>query len=486
MNFVLPEIDLAAIAPQLWLTATAILVLMVQVFFPRVSSRFLALLSILGALASLVATLGLWGQEAVLFSGMIVLDAYGLFFNVIFLLGAILTVLISVEYLEREQIAHGEYFALVLFATVGMMIMASGNDLIAIFVGLEILSLSLYVLAGFMRQALRSNESSLKYFLLGAFATGFFLYGIALLYGTTGSTNLNRIFLGVGERGGLENILVLSGMGLLLVGFGFKVAAVPFHMWAPDVYEGAPTPITAFMSTAAKAGAFAPFVRIFLHSLAGLSASWSPLLAGMAVLSMIVGTLLALVQRQNIKRLLAYSSIVHVGYLLLGLLSGGAEGGASILFYLLAYTFMQVGAFAVVIYLGNRGEEDLSLAHFSGVAVRHPVAALAFSVFLLSLAGIPPTAGFVGKFYIFSAAVRTGHIGLAIVGVLTSVVSLYYYLGVIVYMYMRDPIELPARRPSVALVMGLALAAVCTVEMGLFPGNFLDLAQQSVARLLGS
>ncbi|MBI3013996.1 MAG: NADH-quinone oxidoreductase subunit N [Candidatus Tectomicrobia bacterium] len=486
MNFVLPEIDLGAIAPQLWLTATAILVLMVQAFVPLVTSRSLALLSIIGSLLSLVATLGLWGQEAVLFSGMIALDTFSLFFNVVFLLGAILTVLISVEYLEREQIAHGEYFALVLFATVGMMIMAAGVDLIAIFIGLEILSLSLYVLAGFMRQVLRSNESAMKYFLLGAFATGFFLYGIALLYGATGSTNLDRIFLIAGERGGWGNVLVMGGMGLLLVGFGFKVASVPFHMWTPDVYEGAPTPISAFMSTAAKAGAFAAFVRVFLYSLPGLAASWAPLLAGMAVLSMVVGTLLALVQRRNIKRLLAYSSIVHVGYLLLGLLSGGTEGGASVLFYLLAYTFMQVGAFAVVVYLGGQGEDDLSLARFSGVAVRHPVAALAFSLFLLSLAGIPPTAGFVGKFYIFSAAIQAGHIGLAVVGVLTSVVSLYYYLGVIVFMYMRDPVDLPERRPSAALVTALALAVAGTVEMGLFPGSLLDLAQQSVASLLGS
>jgi len=482
MNWLAPDINWLGLAPEILIVLVGLLVMLLDPFLSASRKQILAHLSWVGVLLTMLACLYLWDSNIDNWEGMSLADNLSLTLKLIFLSGTLLTIFIS-SFRSKSEI-HGEYYALLLLATFGMMLMGSSTDLVVIFLGIEVMSVALYVLAGFNRPDPRSGEASMKYFLMGAFSTGFLLYGIALIYGATGQTNLVEV--ADYFYSSPTDLVLLAGIGLLLVGLGFKVASVPFHMWAPDVYEGAPTPITAFMSTAAKAGAFAPFVRIFLHSLAGLSASWSPLLAGMAVLSMIVGTLLALVQRQNIKRLLAYSSIVHVGYLLLGLLSGGAEGGASILFYLLAYTFMQVGAFAVVIYLGNRGEEDLSLAHFSGVAVRHPVAALAFSVFLLSLAGIPPTAGFVGKFYIFSAAVRTGHVGLAIVGVLTSVVSLYYYLGVIVYMYMRDPIELPARRPSVALVMGLALAAVGTVEMGLFPGNFLDLAQQSVARLLGS
>ena len=355
---------------------------------------------------------------------MVVQDNYSLFFKLIFLITAGLTILMSIRFLKLEGFEHGEYYVLLLFATVGMMLMASAADLIIIFLGLETFSLAIYVLAGFFRTQVKSNESSLKYFLLGAFSTGFLLYGIALIYGATGTTNLKGIYEFVRKIDLLTDPLLLIGMGLLIVGFGFKVASVPFHMWTPDVYEGAPTSVTAFMSVGAKAAGFAAFLRVFLYSLSSLQTDWVWILWVLAVLTMTLGNIVAIAQK-NIKRMLAYSSIAHAGYILVAMVAASELGTASVLYYLLAYAFMNLGAFGVVILYGRKGEENILIGDYSGMASKYPLLAAAMAIFMFSLAGIPPTAGFVGKFYIFSAAVKAGYIGLAIIGVLNSALSVY-------------------------------------------------------------
>jgi NADH-quinone oxidoreductase subunit N len=323
----------------------------------------------------------------------------------------------------------------------------------------------------------------LKYFLLGAFASGFFLYGIALIFGATGSTNLDRISAAAAGPAARDPLLVI-GFGLLLVGFGFKISTVPFHMWVSDVYQGAPTSVTVLIATGSKAAAFAALVRVLLSGLPGAQPDWAPLMWWMAVLSMTLGNVIAIAQ-PDLKRMLAYSSIAHVGYMLVGVVAGGALGNGSVLFYLLVYTFTTAGAFGVVLLLERVGGEPTRLTHLAGLASRHPLLALALSVFLLSLIGIPPTAGFVGKFYLFGGAVRSGYVGLAVIGVLNSAVAAYYYLRVIVYMYMRDPDEAPATLvPSFSGGLALVVALWGVIHLGIFPAAFLDLAQAALAPLL--
>jgi len=362
--------------------------------------------------------------------------------------------------------------------------MAGGGDLVVIFLGLETLSLALYTLSGFRKTDLRSNESALKYFLLGAFASGFFLYGIALIYGATGTTVLRRIaaFLAGGSPPG--PLLVIGG-GLLLVGFGFKVASVPFHMWTPDVYEGAPTSVTAFMIAGTKAAAFAAFLRVFLLALPTLHVYWAAVIWVLAVLTMTLGNLVALVQT-NVKRMLAYSSIAHAGYVLVAIVAGGSSGATSVLFYLVAYALMNLGAFAVMIALQGGGQELLVLGDYAGVGSRRPLLAGCMALFMFSLAGMPPTAGFMGKLYIFSAAVEGHYLALAVIGVLNSVVSAFFYLRLIVIMYMSEPVaDRPLLPLSSAAAWAVAVAALGTLQLGLFPGRLLDLARQSVAALGG-
>jgi NADH-quinone oxidoreductase subunit N len=388
------------------------------------------------------------------------------------------------RYLEEEGMPRGEYFALILFATLGMMIMAGGAELITVFLGVELMSVSLYVLAGYARTRMISNESSLKYFLLGSFASGFLLYGIALLYGSTGTTNIQAISK-VLSTTGLQSPALVIGMALLVVGFGFKAALAPFHMWTPDVYEGAPAPITAFMSAGPKAAAFAAFARIFYQALPTLQGDWTAVIWTMAALTMSVGNVIALVQ-ENIKRMLAYSSIAHAGYVLVAFLAAGELGISSILYYMLAYTFMNIGAFALITVLGGKGEERVRVRDYRGLGYRHPWAAIAMSLFLFSLAGIPPTGGFMGKFYIFSAAVKEGYIGLAVIGVLNSVVSVYYYLRVTVAMYMEDPSgegEAPKPVFSPALVLAVVISAYGVLSLGLFPSGYVAMVKQSFLAL---
>jgi NADH-quinone oxidoreductase subunit N len=484
---VLPAVDLRPILPMLVLAVTAGLVLVLDLVPPRERKDHLGFISALGVVAALIMTYWMTfatgGAELRAFRGMVVMDAYALFFNIIIGYATGLVLLLSMDYMRREGVESGEFYILVLLSSLGMMLMASAGDLIIIFLGLETMSISLYVLAGFFRARLEAGEASMKYFLIGAFASGFFLYGIALIFGATGTTNLDRIANAVTAGAGRDPMLVI-GLGLLLVGFGFKISSVPFHMWAPDVYEGAPTSVTAFIATGSKAAAFAALLRVLLTAMRGAPVDWPMLLWVLAVLTMTVGNVVALAQL-NLKRMLAYSSIAHVGYMLVGVVAGGALGNGSVLFYLLVYTFTTAGAFGAILVLERAGHEAVRLEDFGGLATRHPLVALALSIFLLSLIGIPPTAGFVGKFYLFGAAVKSGYVWLAVIGVLNSAAAAYYYLRLIVYMYMREPEGAPTvLAPSLSGALALVVALWGVVQLGVAPGPLFDLAQAAVVPLL--
>ncbi len=487
---------------MLIVTGTSFVCLLLDLLPSPRGKGHLAAVCVLGLGGALVTSAILWGGPATAFQQMIVLDDFALFFNAIFCVTAALVLLLSVGYLQRQGVEAGEYYVLVLFAAVGMMVMASAVDLLVIFLGLELMSLSLYVLAGFFRTRATGNESAMKYFLLGAFASGFFLYGIALLYGATGTTNLGRLGAVLRASGAGPEPLVLAGLALLLVGFGFKASAVPFHQWAPDVYEGAPTAVAALIATGSKAAAFAALLRV-LVTMRPLQPDWVTLLWLIAALTMTVGNVVALVQ-QNLKRMLAYSSIAHVGYMLVGVTAGLELGSAAVLYYLVVYSFATVGAFGVILLVEREGpegsgapeaagrrhrdqmpEEAVDLASYGGLAARYPILALVLTVCLLSLIGLPPTAGFVGKFYLFSAAIRGGFVWLAVIAVLNAVVAAYYYLRLIVYMYMRDP-ETGGVRVALTPAAGIALALAvwATFHLGLLPGSVFAFAQRAIAPLL--
>ncbi|MGE4096161.1 MAG: NADH-quinone oxidoreductase subunit N, partial [Candidatus Binatia bacterium] len=425
----------------------------------------------------------LWGRNESAFGGMLALDSYALFFNLVLCLAAGVTCAMSMHYVKENDIPPGEYYALILFATVGLMLMAAGTDLIVIFLGLETMSMAIYVLAGILRQQIKSNEAALKYFLLGAFASGFLLYGIALIYGATGSVKLDDVALYLQEHMGEGSFspLLFMGIALLIVGFGFKIAAAPFHVWTPDVYEGAPTTITAFMAVGVKAAAFAAFARIFMVTLDPVQAQWQWILWILAVVTMTVGNVTAIVQN-NVKRMLAYSSIAHAGYLLVAMVAGGELGGSALLYYLIAYGVMNLGAFAVIVAVSRRGEANEEFDDYAGIGFRYPGLALAMTIFMLSLTGIPPLVGFTGKFYLFSAAVESGFIWLAVIGVLNSAVSAYYYIRVIVTMYMYDgekEIEPLSSRP--ALASAITITALATILMGVFPSTSMWRARDGFA-----
>ena len=477
----MPAVNLAVVMPEIILSCVAMVLLLVNVFVPGKDKAYLGYLSIIGLAVTAVSVVGGWGPSVSAFGGAVVQDNFAIFFKVIFLISAALAILISDKYMVQEDCNQGELYPLILFATIGMMLMASGTDLMVIFLGLELLSVCLYVLAGFNRANVKSNEAGLKYFLLGAFSTGFLLYGMALTYGATGSTKIAAISAYViGNPGVAANPIFVVGMLLIAVGFSFKIAAAPFHMWTPDVYEGAPTPMTAFMSAGPKAAGFAAFIRVMIFAFPMLRAEWGDLLWVLAVLTMTVGNIIALSQ-DNVKRMLAYSSIAHAGYALVGFTATNAEGAAGILFYMLSYAFMNIGAFAVIILIGKKGEKNGNVSDFAGLGFKKPLLAVIFSVFLFSLAGMPPTAGFIGKFYLFSAAIKSGYIWLAIIGVLNSAASLYYYLRVMVYMYMKDPnedFEWAGATPSIAVCLLVALGA--TLILGVVPGTVLELAQKAV------
>lgn len=480
----MPPLDWAALAPTVAVAATGLVLLVADLLTPRERRGPLAWIPLLGFGAAAALSVRLWGGGVRGVAGMLVVDDTACFFYGLFAVIGILTVLISVPYIRREGIQFAEYYVLLTFAVLGMMVMASSADLLMFFLGLETLSVALYVLAGFLRQRVTSNESGLKYLLLGAFSSAFLLYGVAFLYGATGSTNLAAIQAALVSRSD-PGPLPAVGVGLILVGLAFKVAAVPFHMWAPDVYEGAPTSVTAFMIAGTKAAAFAGFLRITPVAGTSLQGAWPEVLWILAALTMGVGNVAAVAQR-NLKRMLAYSGIAHAGYLLVALVAGSPLGTAGLLFYLLAYAFMTVGAFAVLIALGRRGEENLTLEAWAGMGYRRPLFALSMAIFMFSLAGLPPTAGFMAKFYVFSAAVEAGYIGLAILGVLCSVVSVFFYLRVVVVMYMQEP---PAEPALVSLSPATALATILSVAgtlyFGLFPSRAWEVAVRSVEGLVG-
>jgi NADH-quinone oxidoreductase subunit N len=481
---------LIALLPETILSVWAMALLLVAAWThkdPRALRR-IGWLSLAGIGAAFLAVAWLWVAHPRL-EGLptsVAVDPFRWAVDAIILLGAGLSVLLSIDYLDREGIRIPEFYVLVLFATVGMMLLAGGEDLFVLFLGLELMSVSSYVLAGIDRRRAESAEAALKYFLLGAFASAFLLYGIAMVYGATGSTKLSFIGFQVQTLQLTAHPMLLAGVALLLVGFGFKVAAVPFHMWAPDVYDGAPTPVTAFMAASTKAAAFAALIRVLLRAVPLLHDAWGPVLWWMAAATMVVGNLVALSQK-SLKRMLAYSSIAHAGYLLTALVSGSVAGAAAFLYYLLFYTLMTLGAFAVLIYKGRDGERTVTTADLAGLAETHPWLALLMTVFLLSLLGFPGTAGFIGKWYILTSAIGSGYGLLATIMVLASVVSAGYYLPVIMAMYMKPRLhaEVHAGVTVPRVMRGvLAALALALIVFGVWPGRLLSSARSGARGFL--
>jgi len=470
--------DFWTIAPILSISIFAMAVLMLDLWLDRNKKGPLVLLSIVG----LIVTAGLagvqWDKGHTAFGGAISADNFAILFQVILTIVAGLSILLSEKYIQIKNINFGEYYALLLFSTSGAMLMATSRELITIFVGLEVLSIALYVLSGFARTEAKSEESAMKYFLLGAFSSGFFLYGIALVYGALQTTRLDEIAnLGLANPSVLMTPYAIAGVAMLIIGLGFKAAVVPFHSWTPDVYEGAPTSVTAFMSAGAKAGAFAAFIRLGV-AFGPASGAFHNVLWVLAALTMVVGNILA-VQQTNIKRMLAYSSIAHAGYILVGLLANNEEGRGGILFYVLAYTFMNLGAFGMLILLARRGQELNSIEDLKGLGRANPAAGAVMAIFMLSLGGIPPTVGFFGKWFLFMAAIHAGLNNLAYLGLLASVIGVFYYLRVIWSMYFEEPTrEFPENiwTFSVGAPVALGICAFFSLLFGvlpnlLFPGS---------------
>jgi NADH-quinone oxidoreductase subunit N len=467
----------AATIPILIVVLSAIAAMLAEAFRRPGERMPIGGLGLIGLLGAVVASCVLWDTDATSF-GVVRADNFALFINIVLCVIGILTMAFSHDVVEREELPPGEYYALTLFAISGMMLMAAATDLLVIFLALEVLSLSVYVLTALRRSSLAGAEAAFKYFLLGAFSSAFFLYGIAFAFTIAGSTRLDAV--GTAIASGPSTTLALLTVGLLAVGFAFKISAVPFHMWTPDAYEGAPTIVTAFMSTGVKAAAFAAFVRVFLSALEPLQGQWMPVLSVVAAATMIVGTVVGVLQ-SNIKRMLAYSSIAHGGYLLLGIVAANASGKAAILFYLLAYAVANLGALGIVALLGTRDQPHDQLRDFSGLWITRPGLAGLMTVFLLSLGGFPPTAGFIGKWYIFAAAVQEGHFTLAVIGVLSSVVSVFFYLRIVVMMYMTEQPEAPARpRVSMPAMAGLTAAMIATFYLGVLPTRVIDYALPSI------
>ncbi len=474
--------DLDALVPMLCVTLAALATMGAEAFRPRDERWPIAALAIIGLLGAGASSALLWNQHAEGF-GVIIADDFGLFVTMVLVVVGILTVMFSSQVIRQDAIPEGEYYALVLFSIVGMIMMATANDLLVIFIALEILSLAVYVLTGIRRSSIAGVEVGFKYFLLGAFSSAFFLYGIAFTYGVSGSTRLPEVASFMAAQSMSDNPMILVALGLLLVGFAFKISAVPFHMWTPDAYEGAPTIVTGFMSTAVKVAAFAAFVRVFLYAFEPFHPDWAPVAAAIAAATMILGTVVGVAQG-NLKRMLAYSSIAHAGYLLVGLVAANNVGKAAILFYLVAYSVTNLAAFAVIALVASRDREHAELRDFAGLWHSHPALAALMTVCLLSLGGLPPTAGFIGKWYIFSAAVSAGYYGLAIIGVLTSVVSVFFYLRVVVMMYMSDREAAPVPPPIKAMGMAALVVSIGAIfYLGVLPTAVLDLAVESIATI---
>jgi NADH-quinone oxidoreductase subunit N len=475
--------DLAAVIPIIIVTLSACAAMVAEAFRERGERMPIGGLGVIGLVGAGIASIFLWNRDAVGF-GVIRADNFSLFFYLVLIGVGLLTIMLSSHAVEGEELPQGEYYALTLFAIAGMMMMASATDLLVIFLALEILSLGVYVLTGLRRSSVRGAEAAFKYFLLGSFSSAFFLYGIAFTYTLTGTTRLDVIGVELAARAMEPGVLPMLAVGLLVVGFAFKVSAVPFHMWTPDAYEGAPTVVTGFMSTGVKAAAFAAFLRVFLSAFEPMRGDWVPVLWTISVATMILGTVVGVVQ-SNVKRMLAYSSIAHAGYLLVGLVAANTAGKAAVLFYLAAYAVTNLGAFGVIALLATREHAHDDIRDFAGLWNRRPAVAAAMTVFLLSLGGFPPMAGFIGKWYVFYAAVQEGYYWLAIIGVLTSVISVFYYLRIVVMMYMTEgPAAAPAPRLlSPAGIAALALAVIGVFYLGVLPARLLDLALNSVSTI---
>ena len=471
-----------AIIPMLCVGLAGLVILLAESFRGKNEKMPIGGLAIIGLLGAGAASMLLWDSNAESF-GAVTADNFGLFVNLVIVVVGILTVMFSAQTVERDRLPAGEYYAMLMFAIFGMMLMGQATDLLVIFLALETMSIAVYILTGIRRDQQQSTEAAFKYFLLGAFASSFFLYGIAFLYGVTGTTNIERLSTAIAAQSMSGNPMILLGIGLLIVGFAFKIAAVPFHMWSPDAYEGAPTVVTGFMSTGVKAAAIAAFVRVFLKGLDPMIADWAPVLWWIAAATMIVGTVVGVAQT-SLKRMLAYSSIAHGGYLLAGLVAGNDVGKAAILFYLAAYALTNLGAFGVIAILGSRERANDDLRDYAGLWHSHPALTTLMTFFLLSLGGFPPTAGFIAKWYVFSAAVGSGYYGLAIIGVLSSVVSVFFYLRIVVMMYMteRDARPVPAAVPALAMA-GLILSLIGVLYLGVLPSRVIDFAQASISTI---
>lgn len=468
--------DIGAITPELELVAFGMFLLIFDLLIP--DKRVLGLIALAGIAISGVFLFRLRNTDFSAYGGVLALDPFSIFFKFIFLIAAALSIAISLKYLDIERENHGEYYALILFATMGMMFMAGAVDLVTLYIGLETMALATYVLVGFLRSNQRSNEASMKYFLLGAFSSGILLYGMSLLYGLSGSTRFVVIAEELSRRP-LTDPISMVAMITLSAGMFFKVAAVPFHQWTPDAYEGAPTSITAFMSVAVKAASFAMMVRVFMVAIYPLRPQWVPIMAAVSVMTMTIGNIAAITQ-SNVKRMLAYSSISHAGYILIGFIAGNDTGLTAVPLYLFIYTFTNLGAWAVIVALRRKDVIGEQIDDMAGLFFRHPAGAVLMLIFLLSLAGIPPTAGFIGKYYLFAAAIQTGHNTLAVIAVLNAAISIYFYFRIVVSMFMREATEKTGLVYAPGLTMTLAIATVFTLLIGVYPDPFIAMARQAV------
>ncbi len=473
--------NMKVVLPMTVIIAWACVLLLVDLFIPKGRKGWTALLAALGLLLCLGLTIVQFGQASSGFNGMVIYDGYSFFLNILFLSSGLAGIALAYDYIKRMEIERGEYYVLLLFSISGMMLMSQANDLIVVFLALELLSIPLYVLAGFARPRVESEEASLKYFLMGAFAGGFVVFGIALVFGATGTTNLSAVFVAINSH--IANLpLITMGAALILVGLGFKIAAVPFHMWTPDVYQGSPSAVTAFMSVGAKAGGFAALLRIFVSAFPGLSTDLTMILWTISALTMFLGNVVAITQ-SNIKRLLAYSSIAHAGYILMALVPYGnaavsSETISAALFYLVAYALTSFGAWAVVIAVEKAEGQGLTLDDYAGLARKYPLLAASMAIFMLSFTGVPPTLGFMGKFFLFRTVIQGGYLGLALIGVFTSLISAYYYLRVIVIMYMRE--GEPVASKDFWVQFTAVISAVLVVALALAAGPLLNLASRAV------
>ena len=466
--------DLLFTAPFTFLSVMAIIAMVLDALIVN-SSRITFIFSAITLLISGILGISTFGLHGIGFNGMVTGGGFAAYFDILFSIGGLLTILTSRQYLQRENIEHDEFYSLVLFAVAGMMLIAHSNHLLILFIGIEVMSVSFYILSGYMRNNAKSVESSLKYFLLGAFATGFLVYGIALIYGSTGSMDYNQIALNINNNTLNFPALLPIGVALIVIGLSFKAAAFPFHQWAPDVYQGAPTIVTAFMSTAGKAAAFAAFIPIVTVLMPSAPAKLQMIFAVMSAATMLIGNISALAQ-SNIKRMLAFSSVAHAGYIMMGLVSGSQYGYGGIVFYLTAYMFMQIGSFIIVAILERNGEKYLELSDYAGLSKRHPVLAAFMAIFMLSLAGIPPFAGFFGKYFLFTAAIDAGFLWLTLVGVLSSIISVYFYIGLIVKMYFTEPEG--QREDNEVGMSGLSLIITIAgvIVLGILPSGILSIA----------